>query len=47
MVSVKAGLEKWGEKAKDALLDKLNLFLEQEVFEQVILRTDDQIKSAL
>jgi hypothetical protein len=26
MVSVKVGLEKWGGKAKDALLDKLNLF---------------------
>jgi hypothetical protein len=25
MVSVKVGLEKWGGKAKDALLDKLNL----------------------
>jgi hypothetical protein len=46
MVSDKAGLEIWGEKAKDALLDKLNLFLEQEVFEQLILPTDEQIKSA-
>jgi len=36
MVSVKVGLEKWGGKAKDALLDELNLFIKEEVFEQVI-----------
>ena len=29
MVSVKTGLERWGDRAKNALLEELNLFLEQ------------------
>jgi hypothetical protein len=47
MVSVKAGLEKWGGKAKIALLDELNLFMEQDVFEQVVQPTEDQKKATL
>lgn len=33
-LSVNAGLQKWGEKAKDALNDELKLFVKEEVFEQ-------------
>jgi hypothetical protein len=47
MLSMKSGLEKWDEKAKDALLDELNLFLEQEVFEQIAKPSDDQKSTAL
>jgi hypothetical protein len=36
MVSVKTGLEKWGDKAKNALFDELNLFIKEKVFEQVV-----------
>jgi len=46
MVSVKVGLEKWGGIAKDALLDELNLFIKEEVFEQVIDPTEVQKKNA-
>jgi len=35
MVSFKSGLEKWGDRAKDALLDELKLFIKENVFEQV------------
>jgi hypothetical protein len=47
MVSVKTGLEKWGDKAKDALLDELNLFIKEKVFEQVVSPSKEQKKSAL
>jgi hypothetical protein len=47
MVSVKSGLEKWGDRAKDALLDELNLFVKEKVFEQVITPLEEQKKSAL
>ena len=30
-VSVKAGLQKWGERAKEALSDELKLFIKEEV----------------
>jgi hypothetical protein len=46
MVSVKSGLEKWGDRAKDALLDELNLFVKEKVFEQVITPLEEQKKSA-
>ncbi len=47
MVSVKAGLEKWGIKAKCALMDELNLFIDQKVFEQIINPTEEQKRRAL
>jgi hypothetical protein len=47
MVSVKAGLEKWGIKAKCALIDELNLFIDQKVFEQIINPTEEQKRRAL
>lgn len=47
MVSVKTGLERWGSKMKDALLDELNLFIDQKVFEQVMNPTESQKKAAL
>jgi hypothetical protein len=47
MVSVKTGLEKWGDKAKNALFDELNLFIKEKVFEQVVSPSNEQKKSAL
>jgi len=44
MVSVKTGLEKWGDKAKDALLDELNLFIDQKVFEQEVNRIRREVR---
>jgi len=47
MVSVKTGLEKWGDKAKDALFDELNRFIKEKVFEQVVSPSNKQKKSDL
>jgi len=46
MVSVKVGLEKWAGKAKDALLDELNLSIKEKVFKQVLDPTEIQKKNA-
>jgi hypothetical protein len=46
MVSIKTGLEKWGDKAKNALFDELNLFKKEKVFEQVVSPSMEQMKSA-
>ena len=47
MSSVKSGLEKWGDRAKDALLNLLNLFIKEKVFEQVIAPLEEQKKTTL
>jgi len=47
MASVKSGLEKWGDRAKDALLNLLNLFIKEKVFEQVIAPLEEQKKTTL
>jgi len=44
--SVKVGLEKWAGKAKDALLDELNLSIKEKVFKQVLDPTEIQKKNA-
>lgn len=47
MLSLKAGIERWGKKAKEAMLDELRLFLSEEVFEQLHNPTREQMKMAL
>jgi len=47
MLSVKSGLKRWGDKAKEALLDELKLFMTEEVFEQIKFPTNLQRKKAL
>jgi hypothetical protein len=44
---MKAGLKKWGERAKDAIKDELMLFIKEEVFEAVSEPNQQQITSAL
>jgi hypothetical protein len=47
MLSLKAGLKRWGNKAKEAMLDELRLFLSEEVFEQLKNPTRKQMEVAL
>ncbi len=47
MLSLKAGLKRWGKKAKDAMLDGLKLFLSEEVFEGLNNPTRKQMEMAL
>lgn len=47
MLSVTSGLKRWGDRARDAILDELKLFITEEVFEQVTKLTQQQIESAL
>jgi hypothetical protein len=44
---MKTGLKSWGDDAKKALLDELNLFVKEEVFESVKNPSEIQIKNAL
>jgi len=46
-LSVGAELKKWGDRARDALMDELKLFLKEEVFEAVTHPSEDQKKNAL
>jgi len=43
MVSVKTGLEKWGDKAKNALFDELSLLIKEKIFEQVVSPSNEQM----
>jgi len=45
-VSVNAGLEKWGDRAENALEEELKLFIKERVFENIISPTDEHIKKA-
>ena len=45
-LSVNAGLKKWGDDAKTALIDELKLFIKEEVFVRVINPTEEQKNSA-
>jgi hypothetical protein len=47
MLSLKAGLKRWGKKAKEAMLDELKLFLSEEVFQQLHNPTRKQMETAL
>jgi hypothetical protein len=47
LLSVGAELKKWGDRARDALMDELKLFLKEEVFEAVTHPSEDQKKNAL
>jgi hypothetical protein len=46
-LSVNAGLKRWGDRAKEALMDELKLFLKENVFEKLNEPSDDQKKLAL
>jgi len=46
-LSVNAGLERWGDRAKEALMDELKLFLKENVFEKLNEPSDNQNKLAL
>jgi hypothetical protein len=46
-LSVNAGLKRWGDRAKEALMDDLKLFLKENVFETLNEPSDDQKKMAL
>jgi hypothetical protein len=46
-LSVNAGLKRWGDRAKEALMDELKLFLKENVFEKLNEPNNDQKKSAL
>jgi hypothetical protein len=47
MLSVKAGLQCWGDKAKDALVDEQKLFIKEKVFEAVFNSSEEQYKNVL
>jgi hypothetical protein len=47
MLSLKAGIKRWGEKAKDAMLDELKLFLSEEVFASLQNPTKKHMENAL
>jgi hypothetical protein len=47
MLSVKSGLKRWGDKAKEGLLYELKLFMTEKVLEQIKFPTDLQRKKAL
>jgi hypothetical protein len=40
-LSVHAGINKWGDRAKDAVREELKLFVKEKVFEQVEEPTDE------
>jgi hypothetical protein len=46
-VSVKAGLNKWGDKARKAVLEELMMFLKLKVFDFIPNPTQEQMKKAL
>ncbi len=46
-LSVNAGLKRWGDRAKEALMDELKLFLKENVFEKLNEPSDNQNKLAL
>jgi len=46
-LSVEAGLKKWGDKARAAVLDELLMFLQLKVFAHLKKPTTEQIKKAL
>jgi hypothetical protein len=43
-LSVNAGLKKWGDEARNVLMDELNLFVKEEVFEVVENPSELQMK---
>lgn len=47
MLSLKAGIKRWGKKAKDAMLDELKLFLSEEVSASLQNPTRKQMENAL
>ncbi len=47
MLSLKAGIKRWGNKAKEVMLDELRLFLSEEVFKQLHNPTRKQMEIAL
>jgi len=47
MLSVKSGLKKWGEKAREAIMSELRLFITEEVFKKVKSPTEEQRRAAL
>jgi len=46
-LSVREGLRRFGEKGKEAILDELNLFLNEKVFKSIKKLTDEQRRKAL
>jgi hypothetical protein len=44
---VSSGLKRWGDRAKEALMDELKLFMKEKVFEKLNDPSGDQKKSAL
>jgi len=46
-LSVNAGLKRWGDRAREALMDELKLFLKENVFEKLNEPNSTQKKSAL
>ncbi len=46
-MSVREGLKKFGQKGREAILDELKLFLDEQVFKTVENITDEQRKRAL
>ena len=47
LLSVKAGIKKWGDRAKDAILDELRTFIKEKVFQRLKGPTVQQIARAL
>jgi hypothetical protein len=46
-LSIREGLRRFGEKGKEAILDELNLFLNEKVFKSIKNLTDEQRRKAL
>ncbi len=47
LLSLKSGIKRWGKRAKDAMMDELRLFLDEEVFEGLKNPTRKQMEMAL
>jgi hypothetical protein len=47
LLSVHAGVRKWGEKAKEAIQEELRTLKKEEVFEEIRNPTSEQVKKAL
>jgi hypothetical protein len=47
LLSGSAGLKQWRDKAKEALMDELKLFMKEKVFEEMNNPSDDQKQKAL
>jgi hypothetical protein len=46
-LSLHTGVKRWGDRAKDAIKDELNMLIKEKVFVEVMNPTENQVKKAL